>query len=330
MKYTKKIISLLSAAVVVLAVNTIAFADTTPHESEDTGEDYSDSSYEDVNSDGGYSDESADSGYTEESSEDSYSEESSDNGYTEESSEDSYSEESSAAENSGESSSQSSSEGAAAGVQNSSSEASGNNSGESSAAETGGTVSSGEGSEEYVVIGKIEQKKNEFSDIITIGGIGLIALGVLGIACVIAWSVAGSRAAKTPDEEVYEAVGQADARNRSAAPREQRGWDRPEAPVVPARVVAKTPTEEIPKQAVRQQAVRQQAVRQPIRTQQARQDEEAIMPQDTRAPQARPQKQQVNAAPPQQSPGAARTAPAKRREYDTDEILREALRDKDN
>lgn len=293
MRYRKRITSLLAASLLIFTVAICSSAEITPRDDEEMPN-YGDDSYYDDSSDG-YSE---DSSYYDDSDNDNSSDDYTDNG---DSSEDSYGDGSSQDYGDSSASSQAeygssqdgeSSQDGTFSQDESSSQAVAGAIGESSGTSSTPVVSEPE--EEYVVIGKIEEKSNEISDFMVMAGIILIVAGAVGIVSIIAWSAAARRAAKTPDEEVYEVVGMADARNRAETRFTDAGIyeEAPERPAPP-------PQPEVPQPEVRRQAPRQQEPLQQVPRQQA-------------APQQRPVQR-----------------PAPRRTYDTEEIIREALRDKE-
>ncbi len=151
----------------------------------------------------------------------------------------------------------------------------------------------------------------------TIGifGYACIAAGTIGILSVIIWCVTGRKKSRSPEDVAYEEVSRAEARNRAEISKnynDNYNYNPKSAP--------KKTQEDFPAQPVQRQTSRpQQARPQQSRPQQAR-------PQQPRPQQPRPQQPRPQQPRPQQPrPQAQKPRSSK---YDTDEILREVLRDK--
>lgn len=293
----KKILALAAAFLLLWAASAPVFADQiTPHED---GEDFIYQEDWDTGSSDEWTDDSGTS-YEETSSEESYEETS------EESSQESFA--SAAGSPSPDASSQSSS---------------------SQASAAGGTVSSensaSSGSEDsnYVVFGKLRSKSNDIAGNMNLIAISCIALGVVGLICVIIWGAASRNIRRDPEEEVYQTVGQAqkNRQNSSSAQRRENPYlyhdsyntnPKSAQPAPSARTRQSAPERRAPA-ANRSGATARQTTRQTNgRTQAA-------------APRPQTSSQRANPAP---RPRPAATRKPDPHQFDTQELLNEILGDK--
>lgn len=145
--------------------------------------------------------------YSSEYEESNYEDESS---YEESAPEESY-EESSESEPASESSSQK------AAAVNSKSSSSGSGSENSS---SGGESGESSTDENYVVFGKMGNKSNDVAGFLNTIAISCMALGIVGIICVIVWSASTREIKKKSDDYIYETVGHAQRDSRGPQGRE--------------------------------------------------------------------------------------------------------------
>lgn len=85
-----------------------------------------------------------------------------------------------------------------------------------------GIDESGESStdENYVVFGKMGNKSNDVAGFLNTIAISCMALGIVGIICVIVWSASTREIKKESDDYIYETVGHAQRDSRSPQVRE--------------------------------------------------------------------------------------------------------------
>ena len=94
-------------------------------------------------------------------------------------------------------------------------------------ANTAVTNSQTDDTPEYVTFGKMTTKSNDIGGDISMIGFICIALGVVGLICVIVWSVTTRDIKKKSDDDIYKTVGMAQKNDNRQAPRQIQ---RPENP----------------------------------------------------------------------------------------------------
>lgn len=187
-----------------------------------------------------------------------------------------------------------------------------------------GTVSGTEDdSPEYVVFGKMGSKSNDIAGTMNMAAIAFIAVGVVGIICVIVWSSATRDIRRSPDEEVYETVGQAQRAQNSRQPQRRQN------PYIYEDNYNRNPKSAQPQRPQAGQQRQEAQQRRPEPSARAQAAARPAAPQRKTVEQApRPRASQPRAAEPAPRQVQNKKMPSKAHEFDTQDILNEFLKDR--